>query len=249
MTRAMVRLAAAIVVLAWAQASWAQTVDDVLEKSLAALGGRAAHEKIKSRSMSGTITLATPAGDIPGTIEVVNALPNKTRTLIKADLSSLGAGPLVVDQRFDGQNGYVLDTLQGNRDITGNQLDNMRNQGFPNAFMTYKAMGISARLAGKEKVGDREALVVLFEPAAGSAIRQLIDAETFLPIRFSLKAHVPQLGTEIEQTTDLADYREVDGVKIPFKLTSSSSVQSFTIVVSKVEHNGPVDDKLFAKPQ
>ncbi len=123
------RLAVAVVVLLSANAAWAQTADEVIEKSLAALGGRAAHAKIKTRSMAGTITLGTPAGDIPGTIEIVNALPNKTRTLIKADLTSLGAGPLVIDQRFDGKSGYVLDTLQGNREITGNQLDNMRNTG------------------------------------------------------------------------------------------------------------------------
>lgn len=76
-----------------------------------------------------------------------------------------------------------------------------------------------------------------------------IDGETFLPIRFSLKVNVPQLGTDVEQTTDLSDYREVDGLKLPFKLTSSSTVQSFTVVVSRVEHNVAVDDTLFAKPE
>ena len=243
-----IRSAVVMVVLLCAQVSWAQTVEEVIEKSLAALGGRAAHEKVKTRAMSGTITLTTPGGDIPGTIEIWNALPNKQRTLIKADLTAFGAGPLEVDQRFDGQTGYVLDTLQGNRDIAGNQLDNMRNSGFPHAFMTYKELGIAAKLAGKEKAGEREAYVVLFEPAKGSTIRQYIDAETFLPIRFSLKVNIPQLGTDVEQTTDLADYREVDGLKLPHKLTSSSTVQSFTVVLSKVEHNMAVDDTLFAKP-
>lgn len=248
MRNSAVRLMVALVVVAWAQVSSAQTADEIIEKSLAALGGRAALAKIKSRSMSGTITLSTPAGDIPGTIEITNALPNKARTLIKADLSAFGAGPLELDQRFDGQSGYVLDTLQGNREISGNQLDNMRNTGFPHPFMTYKESGIAARLAGKEKVGDRDAHVVLFEPTTGSTIRQHIDAETFLPIRFSLKVNVPQLGADVEQTTDLLDYREVDGVKVPFKLTSSSSVQSYRVELAKVEHNGPVDEKLFAKP-
>ncbi len=52
----------------------------------------------------------------------------------------------------------------------------------------------------------------------------------------------------IEQTTELSDYREVDGIKLPFKLTSSSSLQSYTVEISKVEHNAPVDEKLFVKP-
>ena len=241
------RLAVAVVVLVSANAAWAQTAEELIEKSLTALGGRAAHEKIKTRSMAGTITLGTPAGDIPGTIEITNALPNKTRTLIKADLTSLGVGPLVIDQRFDGQSGYVLDSLQGNRELTGNMLDNMRNTGFPHVFLSYKALGITAKLQGKEKVGERDAHVLVFEPASGSTIRQFIDAESFLPIRFVMKVTVPQMG-ELEQTTELTDYREVDGIKLPHKLIASSSVQSYTVEISKVEHNGPVDEKVFVKP-
>jgi len=49
------RLAAVVLVLAWAQASSAQTADEVIEKSIAAMGGRAALEKIKTRSMTGSI--------------------------------------------------------------------------------------------------------------------------------------------------------------------------------------------------
>lgn len=241
------RLALVGVVLVWAQVSWAQTADEVIEKSLAALGGRAAHEKIKTRSMSGTIALATPAGDIPGTIEILNALPNKTRTLIKADLSAFGAGPLEIDQRFDGTSGYMLNSLQGNAEMVGNQLDNMRNSGFPHAFVTYKTLGMKATLQAKEKIGERDAYVLLFEPATGSAIKQYIDAQTMLPFRFVMKVNAPQVG-EFEQTTDVSDYREVDGIKLPFKLSSSSSVQSYTVELSKVEHNTPIDEKLFVKP-
>ena len=237
-----------LIALAAAQAAAAQSAEEIIEKSIAAMGGRAAFEKIKSRSMSGTITLNTPAGDIPGAIEILNARPNKARTLIKADLSAFGAGPLVIDQRFDGQNGYVLDSLQGNRDVTGNQLDNLRNGGFPHAFLDYKALGFSLKLQGKEKVGAGDAYVVLFEPAKGSALKQYIDVQSMLPVKFSLTVNVPQVGQDVEQTTMLEDYKEVDGVKVPFKLTSSSSIQSFTVTLDKVAHNIDVDEKLFVKP-
>lgn len=241
------RLAVAAALLLSADTARAQTGDELVEKSLAALGGRAAHTRIKTRSMSGTITLATPAGEIEGTIEVLNALPNKVRTLIKADLTSLGGGPLVIDQRFDGRSGYVLDTLQGNREITGSQLDNMRNTGFPNAFLTYKQLGIAAKFQGKEKIGDRDAYVLVFDPSSGSTIRQYVDAQSFLPVRFVVTVTVPQIG-EVEQITELTDYREVDGVKLPFKLTASSTVQTYTVQLSRIEHNVPVDEKLFVKP-
>jgi outer membrane lipoprotein-sorting protein len=235
------------VVLAFAQGASAQTADEVIEKSITAMGGREAMAKLKSRSMIGTIALTTPAGDIPGTIEVLNALPNKARTLIKADLSAFGAGQLVVDQRFNGTTGYVLDSLQGDRDITGNQLDNMKANSFPHPFMNYKAMGTTVKLVGKEKAGTRDAFVLLFEPTAGSAIRQLVDAETYLPVRTVVTVDLPQVGS-MEQTAEASDFRDLDGVKVPYKLQISSSVQSFTVTFSKVEHNVAIDEKLFSKP-
>jgi hypothetical protein len=232
-----------------ANAAWAQTADDVVERSLKALGGRPALAALKSRSTVGAIALSSPAGDITGTIEVLNAAPNKTRTVIKADLSALGMGQLTIDQRFDGSAGYVLDSLQGNREPTANELDRMRNAAsFPHPFMNYKDLGTSAQLKGKEKVGDREAYVIVFDPASGPTVTQYIDAETYLPVKSTMLVDVPQLGQEVEQTTEYLDYRDVDGVKVPFRLRSSSTVQSFSVTIEKVEHNGTVDEAVFKKP-
>jgi hypothetical protein len=242
------RLASSLLVLLWASSAAAQTADEIIEKSIAAMGGRAALEKVKSRQMTGSLLLGTPAGDIQGTVEMLAAVPNKTRTLIKADLSAFGAGQLVVDQRFDGTTGYVLDSLQGNRDITGQQLDTMKSNAFPHPFLNYKAMGASVQLTGKEKVLDKEAFVLVFEPPAGPPIKQYVDAATFMPLRTVIKATVPQFG-EVEQNADPSDYRDVDGVKVPFKLHIASSVQAVTMTFTKVEQNVTVDEKLFAKPQ
>ena len=241
------RVAAIVVVLAWAHVSSAQTADEVIAKSIAAMGGRAAMEKIKTRSMTGDISLTTPAGDIPGTVEITNAAPNKSRTVIKADLSAFGAGPLVIDQRFDGTSGYVLDSLQGNRDITGNQLDNMKANSFPHLFLAYKAMGTTVKLIGKEKVGDRDAFLLTFEPSTGSVVRQFVDAESYLPVQAIIKANLPQLG-DIEQTMIASDFREVDGVKVPFKVQVTSPATGFTMTFSKIANNVAVDEKAFMKP-
>ena len=248
MKRVAIHFLLSVVVLACARTATAQTVDEVLDKSITALGGRAAFAKVKSRQTRGAITLATPAGDVAGTIEVTNAVPNKVRTVIKADLTALGAGPLVIDQRFDGTQGYVLDNLQGNRDITGDQLATMRNNGFPHPFLTYKQQGIAATLTGKEPVNGRDAYVVVFEPPSGSAIRQYIDATTYLPVRSIVKVSVPQLGQDIEQISDVSDFRDVDGVKVPFAIKVSSTVQNYTVAVSAVEHNVAIEDAIFNKP-
>jgi hypothetical protein len=241
------RLATVVIVLSWAHVSSAQTADEVIEKSIAAMGGRAAMEKVKTRVMTGTLAIGTPAGDIAGTVEMYAAVPNKQRTVIKADLSQFGAGQLVVDQRFDGTAGYAMDSMQGNRDITGNQLDNLRAQSFPHPFLNYKATGMAVKLGAREKVGDRDAFVLTFEPTAGSPIKQYVDAETFLPTRAVITTDLPQVG-KIEQTMDPSDFRVVDGAKIPFQLRIVNSMQTISMTFTKVENNVAVDEKMFVKP-
>ena len=77
MTSVLIRLAVPLFFLASATTVWAQTADEVVEKTLAALGGRPAHAKLKSRLTTGTIVLSTPGGDVEGSIELLNAAPNK----------------------------------------------------------------------------------------------------------------------------------------------------------------------------
>ena len=248
MSNAQRQVVGAVVMLVLAYpASAQQSADEVIEKSIAALGGRAAHAKLTSRAAKGTIVLGTPAGDINGTIELLNAPPNRSRTLIKADLSAFGAGDLVVDQRFDGSSGYVLDSMQGDREITGSQLELMKNAGFPHPFLNYKDLGTTT-LAGKETAAGREAYVVVFQPTSGPDTRTYIDAQTFMPIQSVTRVDIPQLGQTVDQTVEFLDYKEVDGVSVPFRIRSSSSVQSITITLQSVEHNVPVDASLFVKP-
>ncbi|MDO8678342.1 MAG: outer membrane lipoprotein-sorting protein [Acidobacteriota bacterium] len=241
------RLIIAVLVLAWAPLASAQTVDEVIEKHLTAMGGRAALAKVKSRSMTGTIALSTPVGELSGPVEVMNQAPNKSRTLIKLDLSAVGAGEMTVDQRFDGTVGFVSDSMQGNRDVTGNQLENMKNATFPSPFLDYKERGVTVELGAKEQVGGKDAYLLTIKAKSGSVVRQWVDAETYLPLRVALKVEIPQIG-EVEQTTEFADFRDVDGVKVPFTIKSSSAAQSFTITVTKVEHNTKIDETLFVKP-
>jgi len=241
------KLLIAGLLLGCVQTASAQTADEIVEKHLAALGGRAALAKLTSRSNVGTITLTTPVGELSGPIEVVSQRPNKERTLITLDLSALGGAQMTVDQRFDGKTGYVIDTLQGNRDMTGDQLEALKNGDFPTPLISYKEKGIALKMAGKEKAGDRDAYVLILEPKTGPVIREYIDADTYLLIRTVVTVDTPETG-KFEQTVDLLDYRDVDGFKVPFQIKATSAVQNFVVTLTKIEHNKPIDDSLFAKP-
>jgi hypothetical protein len=69
-----------------------------------------------------------------------------------------------------------------------------------------------------------------------------------MPLRTVVIADIPQMGT-MEQTVDALDTRDLDGIKMPYTLRISTSVQTVTLTFTKIEHNVPVDEKLFVKPQ
>jgi hypothetical protein len=156
----------------------AQTADDLVEKHLAALGGRAALAKVTSRSTTGTMALTTPNGAVSGSIEILNQQPNKIRTLINLDLTSIGAGQLTRDQRFDGTVGYVIDSMQGNREITGNQLANMKSRSSKSVF-NYKERGVTVVSLARKTEWAEPTLIYKPEVAqlcVSSSMRRLLTA-------------------------------------------------------------------------
>jgi outer membrane lipoprotein-sorting protein len=241
-------VAAAVLLVLGAVPAIAQSADDIVEKHLAASGGRAAYNKITSRTATGAITLTSPVGDLSGTIELYSKKPNKSRTLIKLDLTPLGAGPVVSDQRFDGNSAYVMDSLQGNRSIEGSQLEAMQSGSFPSPLLNYKELGATITMGDREKVGGKDVYVLRMTPKAGPPVRLFIDAESFMMVKTALTINVPQLGGDIEQVVEFSDFRVVDGIKVPFVTKSSNPAQTVTAKMTTITHNTEIDDASFAKP-
>ncbi len=90
--------------------------------------------------------------------------------------------------------------------------------------------------------------MLVLQPKQGAPLCQYIDATTFLPIKVVMTIGGGPDGADVEQTAEVSDFRDVDGIKVPFRLRTSSAVQTVTIVVTSVEHNVKVDDALFRKP-
>jgi len=247
----MKRMLVAVVVGGWAltfvPAVLAQTADDIVEKHLAAMGGRAALAKITNEAASGAISIATAEVELQGTVEVYRKAPNLGHTRISLDLSALGGSSMVIDQICDGKTAVARNSLQGDREITGDQLQGMLNAGFPSGFLNYKDAGAKIDLVGKDKIGDKAVYVLNFAPKAGPASRIFLDAETYLIIKTVSKANIPEAGGEMEQTTEVSDYRTVNGVKAPFTIMSINAAQTVVMKLSKLEWNAAIDDALFSR--
>lgn len=248
MTRTFRSVIAVMALTLWAIPAVAQTADEIIEKHLAASGGRDALAKVNSRISSGTISLTTPVGDLKGTIELSQKRPNKTRTLIKIDASAIGGGQITSDQRFDGTSGYVIDSFNGNRDITGDQLEAMKAGSFPTPFLNYKDTGMTASVGTQEKVGTRDAYVVQLKPKTGPGVKAYFDAENFMLVKTIITVNVPQLGGPIDQVVEFSDFHDIDGIKIPYVTKSANPVQTVVATVTDVKQNVDIDDSSFSKP-
>jgi outer membrane lipoprotein-sorting protein len=226
----------------------AQTADEVVEKMLAASGGRAALERLTTRVATGRVTVSSRESDIHGTAEISFKVSNKARSIMRLDLRPLGGGEIVVDQRCDGKSAVAINSQSGAREITGSQLQNMLNASFPTPLLRLKESGGRVEVAGRETVRGRPAIILVYTPKAGPVSRLAVDAETWLVLRTVVRLDIPDMGGEIEQISEPSNYRSVDGITLPFTVVTSTSVQKVTLRFDKIEHNKPLDDAMFARP-
>ncbi|MGH9882181.1 MAG: tetratricopeptide repeat protein [Pyrinomonadaceae bacterium] len=90
-------------------------------------------------------------------------------------------------------------------------------------------------LLGKSKIGFREVYLLELQPAAGAPEKLYLDANTHLPVRVNVA------NVEIY----LDDWREVDGVKIPFSITQRFPAMTLKITLKEIQHNVALEDSLF----
>jgi hypothetical protein len=229
------------VAAAQAPAKPAPTVDQLLEKWVSALGGKAALEKITSRTATGTFEASQGTQVAAGEVEIYAKAPNKTVSIIYID----GFG--YIRNGFNGSAGWSSNPQAGVQDITGEALEAARRNNdfyFPLKFKTYFS---KMEVQGPEKAGDRDAWVIAADPGSGKPTRFFFDTETGLLLRRETEQQGPQgpfLGASVFE-----DYRAVDGIKVAFVIKQIRPTFPATIKLTDVKHNLAVDDAKFEKPE
>ena len=214
------------------------TVEQINEKYVKAIGGKAAIEKLTSRSVKGTIEL-TPMG-LKGTTESYAKAPNKLAN--RATLEGIGD----FLEGFDGTTGWRQNPMAGFLTLSGTELAFMKREAEFHGDLKFKELYPKAVVKGKQKLGEREVYVIEATPAEGSPEQLYYDVQTGLLARRDFVAESPD-GT-LPTESYLEDYKEVDGVKLPFTMRQTNSAYSITIKFTEVKHNVQVDDAKFNKP-
>ena len=211
------------------------SLDEIFSKYVAAVGGSAAtntttlvlkgrREASQNRSWTNDITAV-----FPDKFLLVITTANATiRQVVNGDQGWAVTGPNV-------RTLSSAEALDAKR--RGNEL-----------FAAVKVKPLeSMKVTGIQKVGEREAYVVENATDARTE-RYYFDTQTGLLLR-KITLNKTMLMPFPEQV-DFEDYREVDGVKMPFTIRYSGidTYDSWVRTFTEIKRNVTVDEKLFAAP-
>jgi hypothetical protein len=212
------------------------TVDQVLDKYVAALGGAEAIHKVSSRIEQGKISF----GGHESPIEIFAKAPGKRISVMHSpNGDSLTA--------FDGTAGWLGNTGRPARDMGTQESDAARLDADMYFATRIKEIFSGLRLGRPDKIGDEPVYPVIALRQGQPPVRLFFAVSSGLLLRMLRYTDTP-IGRNPTQI-DYADYREVDGVKLPFRWTLARTNGRFTIQLQDVKQNVPVEDEKFVKPQ
>jgi zinc protease len=211
--------------------------DAILNRYADAVGGRVAWRKLTSRQSIGTIDV--PGMNLSGTVEIHEKAPDKM-------LSVVTISGAVFRQGFDGRVAWTDDPRSGMREETGAELAETRRDADFYLPIDLRSLYAKFAVTGKEKIGERDAYVLEASSAQGDPDKMYFDAQTGFLVRVVSLHHAPEGVGKYQD--DLSDYREVDGIKLPFTIHQTSADSEFTIQWTEVRHNIPLEDSQFSKP-
>jgi len=215
------------------------TAVQILDKYIAAVGGAQRAATLTSYAAKGTYSGYGPDG-APRPVEIYAKAPNQ-KTVIVRDPE---AGDSTTT--FNGTGGWVsapfrpIEVLE----LHGAEIDSARAE----AELLFPASAkqvLTGMRTSNDFINDRTVLVV--QGMKGAAIVTMyFDEETGLLSRLvrSTPSPVGRLPVQI----DYSDYRDVNGLKMPFKWTMTWLDGRSNYEMSEIRPNVPIDAARFARP-
>ena len=170
--------------------------------------------------------------------EVDQAAPEKFHLAITVPQGKM-------ERSFDGAVGWERGP-GGVAELGGQILVDMRGvfSMFSNVKLKEQFTRMSVR---REKLNDRDVFMIVATRVDGKRERLYFDAETGLLLRRSSSLETP-IGV-VPQEKNFDDYREVDGLKVPFTINVLTVDQGSTATLKYSEiKNAPVDESIFNRP-
>ena len=208
------------------------TAQAIIDKYIAAIGGKEALSKVTS--MSSEITMNVSGQSLGGVMK--NAAPNKSFMQL-----SMG-GMTVMKKVFDGKKGYQ-EQMGQKKELGADEIAAAGDTKglFPQLY--YNTDGFKLSAPTVEKVNGEDAYKIVVTKPSGKTETEYYAAKTGLLLKQEGK--VKAAGQELDQTMEFGNYTAVGGLQLPGSMTQSVMGQSFEISMKNYKLYEGVSDKDF----
>jgi hypothetical protein len=222
------------------------TAAQIIDRNVAARGGLEAWRKVQTMMLAGHIETARGSQTtLPFVLEI--ARPNKTHFEID-----------VRNQRsvrvYDGREGWKMRAVQSSppelQPFSPQELRYASDaQVVDGVLIDHEAKGISVVAEGIDQLDGRVAYRLSAHLPSGALETVWVDAETFLEVRSQREFH-NQANLTGRTTMYYSDFRDVDGLKLPFLVETASGTGQTPdkLIIEKVSLNLPFDERTFSRP-
>jgi len=222
----------------------AQSVDSLIAKYVQASGGMTKIQALQTLRRTGKYTGG-------GGFEAVVVQENKRPTSVREEFTIQGMTGI---NAYDGRDGWKIEPWQGKRDPESLGEDEMHgildDADFDGPLVNYQAKGNKVEFQGTEQIEGSDAYKLKVTRPNGDVSFYYLDTEYYVPIRIDTQRMIRGAPQEFE--TSLGDYKQVNGVYLPFSAESgpkgSSSTNRGKITYDKIEANVALDDTRFTRP-
>ncbi|MGB8491030.1 MAG: hypothetical protein WCE64_08225 [Bacteroidales bacterium] len=212
----------------------AQSLDEIIKNYTAA-------NKLDKISQFKTIKISatTSAMGMDMPVEIWMKSPNMIKTVTTVN------GQQIV-QVFDGKKGYMLNPMTGSTEpveMSSEQINSILNNNmFQNYMENYLKAG-KLTLVGEDVVNGKPAFKIKANIEGGNTAYMYIDKSSYLLVK--TMTEVNQGGTPVTVESYPSDYKDINGIFVPMKTTSSAGGMEFVTTFTKVEVDVPMDDSIF----
>jgi zinc protease len=204
----------------------------VIDKYLKALGGKDNLKKIQDVK----INMAAEIQGYQLSIQNVMKQPNFS-------YNEISVGNMEIEKTvFDGQEVRVYERGM-QREISQDQANDIKLQSSMFPELRYKELGVQTKLTGIEKIEGKEAYALKVTYPSGTATTQYFDKETNLKVRVVTNVETP--NGPMTQTVDYDNYKAVEGVLFPHRLTLQP--QQISAEASSIQVNQGLSEEFFKK--
>ena len=219
------------------------TAEQILDKYIAAVGGKDAATKFKTTVMKGTIERAEGRN----ADETLNKRERPLEITLKdADkaLITWATAQGSTTAGLNAESGWIK-TNAGSRKLSGRDLESLKRAAAYYRVIKVVAQPAQMKVLGTEKIGERETYVVGVVVDPNTTTKFFFDTQTGFLLRALTTTRT--ILVPLPDQVDFEDYRDVDGVKVPFtiRVSDAAPFSTSTRRFTEIRHNVAVDDNIF----